>query len=100
MKKAILVAFLFCLNSSIVNAEGFVAQIPVVCTTLKELIDTLKTKHEELPIMLGEDSSNNTKYGMFFNGQTKTWTFIQFDKEDACILGFGKEGKLTLGKKV
>jgi len=96
--RTVLVAFLFCLTSSIANAEAYVTRKPVFCTSVKTLIETLRKDHEEMPLMLGTDSNNENKYSLFVNRQTGTWTFIQFDAEDACMLGNGINVKLILGK--
>lgn len=100
MKKSILVAFLFCFNSTIANADAYVTNKPVVCVPTKTILETLQKEHEELPIMLGFDSDNTSKYSLFVNRKTGTWTFIQFNNEDACMLGFGEKARVFIGKDV
>lgn len=98
--KKLIVAFLFCLTSLIANAEGFVLNKPVICVDLQSLLKSLTETHIELPIMLGKDSSDSSKYSLFINQKTGTWTFIQFDDDVACIIGVGTSAVLKLGQKL
>lgn len=98
MKKLFLVLFLTPIGAF--SSEAFVLKKPVVCTELKSLVNVLKEEHQEIPLMLGVDQENKTKYSLFVNNKTKTWTFIQFDTETACILGHGIESRVILGERL
>jgi len=42
-----------------------------------------------MPIWWGIEPATVSRYSLFVNEQTKTWTLIQFDENMACILGVG-----------
>ena len=81
-------------------AEGFVIQKPMICVDLPDLLKSLKDSHKELPVFIANDSSDKTKYSLFINQKTGTWTMIQFVDDVACIVGFGTEAKVVLGNKI
>lgn len=68
---------------------SYEATKPVVCNTLEHVTTTMKEKYGEEPIWFGEDVNQNGNYVMLSNLQTKTWTFVQFTKDWACVLGVG-----------
>lgn len=92
MKKIINVAFLFCLSSTIVNAQPRELQKPVLCDTLENVIAAVAKEFKEKPMWAGKDKA--TQYVITLNEKTKTWSFIQFDETMACILGTGESGHL------
>lgn len=98
--KNLLVAFIFCLYSTISNAEAVLTTKPVICDKTTTVFKTLKDDHKELPVLLAKDSSDDSRYSLFVNNNTGTWTFVQFTTEYACLIGFGNEIKLFLGEKV
>lgn len=90
------VAFLFCLASSIANAQAQLVQVrkPVVCTDLNSIVETLNDKDiSEKPIFGGKDKD---KHGYFvtLNSETGTWSMIEYVGDTACILGFGDKGAI------
>jgi len=93
------VAFLFCLTSTIANAQNkdsaFETQKPVVCDTTKKVLSVLMEKHGEMPAWAGTDSSTNTQYVLLVNPKSKTWTMVQFNPEIACVLGLGDKSILA-----
>jgi hypothetical protein len=81
-------------------AEPVIVEKPVVCDDLETVVEGLqKGYYKEIPIWAGTDE--NSKYSLFVNEKTKTWTMIQFDRKTACIIGAGEEHKMIyLGPKI
>lgn len=94
--KNLVAACILCLSSTLVSAEEsnwFNNTKPVLCGNLNEVITTLLKKYQEYPIFLGEDGSNDSRYSLFVNKESGSWTIIQFTKNIACVLGMGNSGK-------
>ncbi len=91
--RTLALAFLLCLASSIVDAQVFQTRKPIICDKVKTVVEALDENYQEVPIWTGKDASDETRYSLFINKQTKSWTFIQFTSEIACILGTGQDSK-------
>ena len=76
----------------IVAAQPVTVQQPVDCVNTETLFQGLiGSDYKEKPIWLGiEPGATLSKYSLFVNEQTKTWTLIQFDAKMACVLGTGE----------
>lgn len=98
--KNISVAFLFCLISSIVNAQAFQTNKLVLCDDTKKLISALNENWNEKLVWAGNDSTDKSRYGLFVNSKTGSWTLLQLTPEIACIVGVGDNSKLNLGPTV
>ena len=99
--KNIAVAFLFCLNSTIVYAnQPFTVNKPVVCSDLKTIIEVASgEEYKEIPTWVGKDETS--KFVLMINAKTKTWTMIQYNDQVACVLGTGENStELNFGKSV
>ena len=96
----ILVAFLFCLTSSIANAEAFESLKPVVCAETAKVIKSLNDNYGEKPVWIAKDTKGETRYSLFVNEKKNSWTMIQFTAEVACVIGVGTDSKLVLGNRV
>ena len=95
--RTMITAFLFCLTSSIAYAQGFQTNKAVVCDETKKIISALSEHWNEKLQWIGNDSTDASKYGLFVNEKTGTWTMLQFTAEVACIIGVGEKSKLILG---
>lgn len=87
-------AFLFCLSSSVVNAQTAV-QIdkPVTCSTLKHVVEQLSGIYKEEPHWNGVGEFS--KYIMFVNPETRSWTLVEYRENGiACIIGTGEKSTL------
>jgi uncharacterized protein (DUF488 family) len=75
-----------------VFAQPVTGQKPVECVNTETLFQGLiESNYKENPIWLGiEPGATLSKYSLFVNEQTKTWTLIQFDEKMACVLGTGE----------
>ena len=87
-------AFLFCLYSSIANAQPSVElDKPVICNTLEYVAEQLSGVYKEEPHWAG--TGTNSKYVMFVNPRTRTWTLVEYtDTGIACIIGTGENSTL------
>ena len=82
MRKLVL-AFLFCLTSSIANAETFQLQKVMICDKKEIVFEKLALEFEEAPIWSGADVSDSSRYVLTINNKTGAWTLIQKIKEQA-----------------
>jgi hypothetical protein len=98
--RILIVAFLFCLISPIVNAQAFQSRKPVICDDIKKVIESLNQNFEEKPVWLAKDQSDDTRYSLFVNQKTGSWTLIQFTSTVACILGVGEDSKFMFGDSI
>jgi hypothetical protein len=87
-------AFLFCLYSSIANAQPAVQlDKPVTCSTLKTVVEQLSGIYNEEPSWNGVGTYS--KYIMFVNPKTLAWTLVEYsDNGTACIIGTGERSTL------
>ena len=86
-------AFLFCLLSSVANAQGFYQlEKPVTCSTLKNIVETLSGNYGEVPHWNG--IGTHSKYIMFVNPTNYTWTLVEYTDEIACVIGVGQKSTL------
>ena len=76
----------------LVTAQSVTVQKPLKCGDTKTLIQGLAGEdYMEKPIWWGvEPGATVSRYSLFVNEQTKTWTLIQFDEKIACVLGVGE----------
>ena len=92
-------AFLLGLTSFVVYAQVVQVEKPVVCSNLKTIVETISQDFQEQPTWRGNDS--RSKYVMFSNSKTGTWTLIQYSDNVACVIGSGENGRqLFSGKTI
>lgn len=94
MTNKVLVALLFCLTSTISNAQsssGFVTVPKIInCATSKTVLSALVSKEiNESPIWMGTDESEKSEFILFVNPETSAFTLVQTTSNVACILGIG-----------
>jgi len=92
MKKLLLVAPLFCLISSIAGAQ-VEKQKPVLCYPIGQLIKEIKEIREE-PQWTGRSLQGESQYLLIVNEKDKSWTLIQFDGVNGCVIGAGTKSRL------
>ena len=100
MKYILLLALLI---PTLLAAQPIIIQKPVTCTDTKMLLQGLTSSdYKETAFWLGiEPGAEVSKYSVFVNQQTKTWTIIQFNDKIACVLGTGTEStQIFSGPKV
>jgi len=92
--KKFAVAFLFCLISTIANAQPGPQfrniPKPVLCGPLEVLFKGLADEEvNEKPIWIGKAEDEKSEFAVFVNRKTGAFTLVQFGKEWGCILGIG-----------
>lgn len=82
------------------HAEPVTVEKPVICDKAETVITGLiNGDYKEKPIWTGTDEKS--RWSIFANDRTKTWTLIQFNDRIACIIGTGEASKLVFtGPKV
>lgn len=88
----ITMAFLFCLTSSIANAQQVIELVkPLKCGDAQFVMTHFTTEYGESPIWVGK-SETGTHITLLMNKEKKTWTMLEYDAKFACVLGTGKGG--------
>ena len=94
-------AFLFCLASSIVNAAPIERRKVVMCDTVETVFRTVFEEWKEKPVWFAKDLPTPTQYVITASAEQDTWTLIQYDNTQACVLGVGTGSKFPIiGKEV
>ena len=84
-------------------AQSVTVQKSIECADTATLLRGLSSSdYKEKPIWVGVDpDSTVSKYSLFVNDETKTWTLIQFDEKIACVLGTGEDStRIFNGPKI
>ena len=97
--RTLVMAFLFCLSSTIANAQPFETRKPVLCDDVKTLIRGLTENYNEKPVWTARNPVDDTRFALFVNNKDGSWTLLQMTTEIACIIGVGQESKF-LGDSV
>ncbi len=81
-------------------AEPVTVEKPLVCDKTEKVIERLQNgQYKENPNWIGYDEKS--RYALFSNEKTRTWTMIQFNDKIACILGVGEGSRIIFsGPKV
>ncbi len=78
---------------ALVAAQPVTVEKPVICERTELVIESLqKGEYKEQPVWIGVDESS--RYSLFVNNRTKTWTMIQFNQQIACIIAVGTKAKM------
>jgi hypothetical protein len=94
-------AFLFCLASSIVNADPIERRKVVICDSVEKIFRAVFEEYKEKPVWFAKDLSTPTQYVITASTEQDTWTLIQFDNTQACVLGAGTGSKFPIiGKSI
>lgn len=100
MKYSVIVAFLFSLIGSVANAQPFESRKPVLCDDTQLLIKSLTENYNEKPVWTARNPVDDTRFGLFVNAKTGSWTLLQMTPKIACIIGVGEESTLLQGDAV
>lgn len=77
------------------TAEPVTVEKPVQCDKTERVINyLLNSEYKEKPIWVGSDDLS--RFSIFSNNKTGSWTIVQFNETVACILGAGERSKLVL----
>jgi len=84
------ILFFIFFNTQLVIAEPVQIKKPVTCEATALVFEALSELAGEKPVWLGHGNGVDTSStAIFANKTTKSWTIVQFDKDNACILGSG-----------
>jgi hypothetical protein len=90
MKKLLTVAFLFCLTSSIANAQEVIELTKgMKCSNAEFVMNHFVEEYKEKPIWVGK-TAFNTHITLLVNKENRTWTMIEYDARLACVIGAGE----------
>ena len=88
--RILLMAFLFCLTSSIANAQEVIELTkPVKCGDTQWVVNHFTSEYGEKPLWVGKDGNSNSYVTLLINKETRTWTLLQYDGKMACVLSVG-----------
>lgn len=84
---------------ALAHAEPVTVEKLVPCEKTDIVINgLLSSEYREQPIWVGRD--DKSRYSVFANPKTGSWTLIQFNDRIACILGAGEGSRsLSFGPK-
>lgn len=91
------VAFLFCLTSSIANAQ-FRYDYPILCDSTQTMVESLSKNYQEKLSWVGEHANDGSMYSLWVHLKDNSWTLLKSNKEFACILGVGGDSKFIFEK--
>jgi hypothetical protein len=90
MKKAITAAFLFCLTSSIADAQEVIDLTKSMkCGKAEFVMNHFAREYGEMPLWVGK-SNTGTHITLLVNKEKRSWTMIEYDANIACVLGAGE----------
>ena len=90
MRRTKAVAFLFCLISSIANAQEIIDLVKEIkCSDVRVVMSYFNDNFEEKPIWVGQ-TVTGTHITLLVNRDKRTWTMIEYDSKLGCVLGAGK----------
>lgn len=87
----LMMASLFCLASSIANAQEVIElNKPIKCGDVEFVMQHFSTEYGEKPLWIGKDNSSSSRITLLVNKEKRTWTLVQYDSNLACVLGAGE----------
>lgn len=92
MKKFMALIVLATVTTLTQATEGtwFKSHKPVDCGPFREIVEMITgNEFRERVTWLGNSHQDHTKFVLFRNPDTNTWTVIQYGQDIACVLGMG-----------
>jgi hypothetical protein len=68
-----------------------------VCDNTQKVIKVLEEDFKEQLSWKGSHSNDNSKYSLWINEKTRSWTLLKMTLETTCILGVGDESSSLFG---
>ncbi len=106
MFNKIIAVLLLCITSVVVAqsapdpSTARKIDIPVICDEVKKMIIHLATVYDETPVWYGAIAAGGSRHALLVNVKNDTWTFIQFNKQHACILGVGTKSTFMMPESI
>ena len=83
-------AIIACSSYAEVPKKGIKVEKTVTCFPLKTLLDNLKKKYQEEPMIFGMSGTiDDVVMGVYINRDTGSYTVIEFDEDVGCIVSVG-----------
>lgn len=80
---------------ALAQAQPVTVEKPVICDKVEIVIRGLQDgQYQEQPFWIGVDDLS--RYTLFTNPKTRTWTLVQFNDRIACILGAGEGSRAII----
>jgi len=92
----LLLALLLCLAHSTVFAQAVQRSKSVTCDRADLVFRTLIEEFRETPVWHAIDLDTPTQYVILANKEGDTWTLVQYDQAQACILGVGRGSRFPV----
>ena len=81
------------------QAEPFRYELPTVCDDTVSILRELAQDYKEVLVWGGEHANDNSRYALFENAKTGSWTLLKMTPKVSCIIGVGQRSEFTLGDK-
>ena len=79
---------------------GEIEQRDMYCDSTKQIIETLKTKYQEIPVIVGKaDDEAGSVMTLWTNPANDSWSIVATKDDTSCIIGVGKQLKVIPYKK-
>ena len=98
--RVVILVFLFCLLSTIANAEQYQSRKVIICDKAEIIFEKLASDFEEYPIWGGKDATDPSLYALTVNKSNGSWTLVQFFKDVACVIGVGVDSQMMLKETI
>ena len=87
------VAMILFLTSLVANAQPNLIEVdkPVTCSDPKTVIEGLSDQYQEQPCWSGRGTES--KYVLFVNPKTGSWSMVEYNDKVACVVGTGKAAR-------
>ena len=85
---------------SLTALAGELEQRDMYCDTTKSIVETLKSKYYEMPVITGKaDDEAGSIMTIWTNPANDSWTIVATKDDTSCIIGVGKNLKVISYKK-
>lgn len=68
----------------------------VMCDRTEVIFRTVMEEFKERPVWFAQDLPTPTQYVITANAEQDTWTLIQYDSQQACVLGVGTGSRFPI----
>jgi len=85
---------------STIAYAGEVEQRDMYCDTTKQIVETLKTQYNEIPVITGKvDDVAGSILTIWTNPATDSWSIVATKDDTSCIIGVGQNLKVVPYRK-
>ena len=95
--RTVLLILAFLVYLPTVARAQFRYDYPIVCDNTQKVIKVLEEDFKEQLTWKGSHVNDNSKYSLWINEKTRSWTLLKMTPETTCILGVGDESSSLFG---